>query len=163
MKNISRFILFVIMSFLAFGCYDQRKAESIGFNEFEDVKKFDDTFEVHVYCIDSLKGVGGGLSWVSQTILYDRYIIDLIFDVEVSRSGSLAVKKTSPLNVIVYEVDDVSTDVEGEVTMITKRELGSISEQEYDSITSAEDIFEVIGVKVVKGQPVANIRKVLKR
>lgn len=146
--------IFLVMINLV-GCGISERDSNYILTEFKSVKKFHSIFPDSNSKFGSFKGIGGGKSWVSRSIVYERYIIDLVIDLDLGK------KPLVPLSEPVVIIKEVKRDLligeNGKVRSIKVIRIGSVKEQDFLGMKSLSELFEMIDIVPIKDTPIENI------
>jgi hypothetical protein len=80
---IVRLLVFFIAILFVIRMLDDQADINIGLKHLDDVKAFNKVFPNHYEKITGMGLFWGNESWVSMTVAYDRYIVRMVFDVEI--------------------------------------------------------------------------------
>lgn len=92
--------------------------------------------------------------WMSKGLVYERYCIQLAFDLDRSISGSIS--KNAPLDVVIWE-NSYDTDPDGSEHWV-RGSIGELTEAQWAKVTTIDDIFTLAGLVPIKDQPIAELK-----
>lgn len=118
----------------------------------EDVIKFNKIFTNSFHQSGFLGGIGGGQSSISSSILFGRYVVKLQFKIE-DIGGKYT--KASEAQLSVWEYRDHIND--GTPIPLSRVIIGTLNEDEWDSISSFEDLFRFIDVNPIENSPFSEL------
>jgi hypothetical protein len=157
------FVLGLVLFALVFRRVYSPADIEIGLKHLEDVKAFNQVFPNHYQ-----KKTGAGLfwgneSWVSMTVAYDRYIVDMLFGVDTRFFifGKWRLKKRSDVFIQIWEATKVSEIGGGLQVEAGKQKLMRFTH--FPSIKHVDELFELAGIEPIKDQPVAGVEDYVRR
>ena len=152
-----RSVVLVFAAFLqltAVGCKSGAQMTKEGLKKFPDAQKFDRLFTKNHHSVGLYNGPGGSRVWMSKGLVYDRYIVEMSFDVKKGVTGKLS--KIEDVMVVIHEhfytADGPSSDRWRIHNPGTK-----LSEDQWRSANSIEDIFRLSGIEPIKDQPISEL------
>jgi hypothetical protein len=153
--------LLLIITVLVAGCgrsgttYKQAVANAV--KSEPNVVAFEKLYPGAEHFISHLNGQAGTPRWNSKTLIHDRYVLTMQFDVSIDSSGTKVTAASQPQFYLV-EVSGVTTSPGGQTSITydgaSQRQFGV---QEWKALETSGGDLSSLGIEVTRDQPVPNL------